>query len=236
VLVASSRGGHFEPWVIDPAGQHIPRRIPVGAGDVATLAVSPDGRRFAFGVLDTGIGIGSLEPPYESVMLTHGKLDASPTFSRDGRTLYFSSQPEGEAAPRVLSVPVDGGEPEVVLGEGARAPVVSPTDDVIAYLAGTSDSALVPTIYSLRARTSRPLSREIGTRSVMALRFTADGRALGVLIGSSVFVVYDLSGKVVRPQAALPESVSSFEFTATGGLLFAHEKWVGDIWIADRPF
>jgi len=232
MLVISDRSGHLEPWLVDPGGHRMPQRIPVGPGNVSSLAASPDGRRFAF-TLETGVGVASLDPPHDSRMLTQGKGDASPSFTHDGEFVVYGSQGEGGSV-RVLAVPVDGGAPVPWIAQSARAPVASPTEDLVAYLAGDSVSALVPMLYSPRTRTSRRLGRDVAPGAYLSMRFTPDGRAVALLRGSFGFEVYDLAGKLLR-SSRVTEGTNSFDFVG-GQIVVTRTKWVGDIWVADGPF
>jgi dipeptidyl aminopeptidase/acylaminoacyl peptidase len=75
---------------------------------------------------------GSAEPR----PLTHGRKDAAPRYSPDGRWLAFLRAVEG-GKPQLYVMPTDGGEPRVITDQplGAGAPVWSPDSSAIAYVA-----------------------------------------------------------------------------------------------------
>jgi serine/threonine-protein kinase len=230
-VVVSNESGSEQPWLMGPDGP--PRKIDVGPGRVMSVAVSPDGTRLAFGIPGEGVGIASLGPTPGARMLTRGKSHADPSFTRDGKAILFTAQRD-DGTYAIVSVAVDGGEPKQVLGPGARSPVASPTEDLVAYLAGDTDAALVPMLLSTRTGLTRPLVAEGSLVSAFAVRFIPDGRRVGVLHGRGRFTEVDAhTGAALRSVAT--EDVNGFDYIG-GEAVFIRTRYLGNVWVADDPF
>ena len=112
VVFTSARSGGFEIWVADSGGDNLRRLTFLGkAGSVGSPRWSPDGKSIAFDHLaegDTGADIlvvsASGGPPRR--VTTSPSPDVRPSWSRDGRSIYFASHRSGEW--QVWKVPLEG--------------------------------------------------------------------------------------------------------------------------------
>ena len=122
VVVASLAGWSFRPTEPRPVTRFsydLPANHVLRGTTRAVLAVSPDGRRFAYNT-SQGVHLRSLDA-LEGQLLpgTEGMLE-SPVFSTDGLSLAYATAPDG----RLLRLALSGGAP-VVLGDGRRPTALS---------------------------------------------------------------------------------------------------------------
>ncbi|MDP1735756.1 MAG: caspase family protein [Sulfuritalea sp.] len=114
--------------------------LPVGPKTMS-IAWSPDGATLAImAKQDNGSVFYTVSPQGTNVRLIASTTsqDNHPSFSRDGRQLYFSSDRSGIR--RIYRASLSGGEAELVTKDGRESfsPAVSPNGETLAYL--TSDS------------------------------------------------------------------------------------------------
>jgi Tol biopolymer transport system component len=114
VVFTSARSGGFEIWVADSEGGNLLRLTSLGkAGSVGSPRWSPDGESIAFDFLaegDTGADIlvvNASGGPTRRVT-TAPSPDTRPSWSRDGRWIYFASHRSGQW--QVWKVPSEGEE------------------------------------------------------------------------------------------------------------------------------
>src|SRR5262249_39271189 len=103
ILVISDRSGGTQVWRVDRTHQRPPAVLAAGK-DASTLAVSTDGKQFAFGD-DGGYWIAPLDGSGPARKLVDARSDHPPSFRRDGRALYFEGVDE-EKRPRIGEVPI----------------------------------------------------------------------------------------------------------------------------------
>jgi serine/threonine protein kinase/sugar lactone lactonase YvrE len=132
VAFVSDRSGPNEVWVADGQGGH-PLRLTSSArgGDVASPRWSPDGRSIAFESSTESeegrhvyVISASGGPPRR--VTTASSVDVTPSWSRDGRWIYFGSYRTGQW--QVWKVPSDGERPgnaRQVTRRGGFAPIES---------------------------------------------------------------------------------------------------------------
>jgi Tol biopolymer transport system component len=152
VAFTSLRSGNVEIWVADRQGGHLLQLTSFGKeGYAASPRWSPDGRMIAFDfapkggddvvLVDIYVISASGGPPRR--VTTSPAIDATPTWSRDGRWIYFASNRTGQF--QVWKVPSSGEESasarQVTRGGGFTA--IESTDGRYVYfarkLSGTPD-------------------------------------------------------------------------------------------------
>jgi Tol biopolymer transport system component len=119
VLFASNRTGKTELWLSD-SDASVPVPLTAVSPDAGTSQWSPDGQQVAFDSAEAGqhyqiftIGING----ESRRQVTHGDFDnAIPTYSRDGKWIYFMSRRTGR--PEIWKTPVSGGQPVQVTRNG----------------------------------------------------------------------------------------------------------------------
>jgi len=148
IAFASERSGKTEIWVADANGTAA-HQFTHGLGEVSgSPHWSPDDRSIAFDVKasDGHIHIWTLDADGGTPrQLTRGAGNQTvPTWSQDGRWIYFSAD-LGEGGPRnIWRVPAAGGAPEQVTHDGSGALALELADGKsVIYQPNTSDSALL---------------------------------------------------------------------------------------------
>jgi Tol biopolymer transport system component/DNA-binding winged helix-turn-helix (wHTH) protein len=135
IAFVSSRSGNLEIWVCNSDASN-PVQLTFFHGPyVSTPRWSPDGGRIAF---DSDAGGGEFDiwvidanggKPMR--MTTHPANDGNPSWSHDGRWIYFDSLRTGEQ--EVWKMPADGGEAIQLTWDRAFAPLESPDGKFLYY-------------------------------------------------------------------------------------------------------
>jgi serine/threonine-protein kinase len=230
LVVLSQRDGAMAPWVMDLDGKEPPRKLEV-AGVPAQVDVSPDGTSVALELAGAGIELVPLSggPPRP---LTTAAGDGKPRFTRDGRTVLFTRQPEG-ATPRVFSISIEGGEPRPHLEPATSDAAPSPVDDRVAYLAGTEADRLLPCVANLGRGARRPLSPALQPGGYRAVAVSPDGKRVAVLLGASKVVEVDAStGSVLRSVDSWTDSFVALSYLGDDPVV-VRSQWIGDLWLAE---
>jgi Tol biopolymer transport system component len=133
VAFTSSRSGRPEVWVVDRHGAQAVQVTSLGKdGDVGAPRWSPDSRSIAFdfspvGGTDVDVYVVDLSGGRPRRVTTAPGVDASPSWSRDGRWIYFASKRSGQW--QVWKVPPGGegsGRATQVTRGGGFAAIESP--------------------------------------------------------------------------------------------------------------
>ena len=152
VAFTSLRSGNVEIWVADGQGAHLLQLTSFGReGYAASPRWSPDGKMIAFDfsrkraddVIDQDVYVISASGGPPRRVTTSPAIDATPTWSRDGRWIYFAAKRTGEW--QVWKVQPSGEEAgsarQVTRGGGSTA--IESTDGRYVYFArrpsGTPD-------------------------------------------------------------------------------------------------
>ena len=128
IAFASDRSGSGEIWVTDSDGLHPVQITAFGKGDSGTPRWSPDSSRIVF----DSSAEGKLYQIYtidadggKPKRLTEGAFEnAIPSWSRDGKWIYFCSERTGR--PEIWKVSPEGGLPRQVTRRGGFAAFESP--------------------------------------------------------------------------------------------------------------
>ena len=143
-MFVSERSGHPEIWVCNSEGLSPLQLTSFQGPAVTTPRWSPDGRRIAFdsdaneGRFDIWvIGADGGKPVR---MTTHPANDGNPSWSHDGRWIYFDSARTGEQ--QIWKMPADGGEAIQLTRDGGYAPLESPDGKFLYYTKYLWDTSL----------------------------------------------------------------------------------------------
>jgi Tol biopolymer transport system component len=232
LVVLSDRGGTRAPWVLDAAGREPARRIDVGDRVVSELAVSPDGQLLAFTSKGRGIEVMPLDGSAAPWRLTDAETDTSPSFSADGKRVYFEMH--DERAPKIAVAETRSGASPArkILLQHAAVPASSPTQDLLVYSTGLSADQVDVRVLDVKSGRSRPLSPAIGRGWHMILRFSTDGKRVAVIDGLNGIVEVDVeSGAVVR-RFHSSYSIVVFSYTQNR-LIVTSTVLSGDLWMGD---
>jgi Tol biopolymer transport system component len=130
VAFTSVRSGQHEIWVVDGQGRRPIQLTSLGkaGGSVGGPRWSPDGQMIAFdftakGGINVDIYVISASGGTPRQVTTSPAIDSLPSWSRDGRSIYFGSHRDGQV--QVWKVPSSGEEPgnarQVTRGGGFAA-------------------------------------------------------------------------------------------------------------------
>lgn len=142
VAFQSNRSGYWEIWVCDSDGSDC-RPLTDGVGrQTGTPRWSPDGRRIAFDSLEEGedrnIFIVDADGGNLRRLTSHPRDDRLPSWSRDGKWIYFCSRRTGD--PEVWKLPAEEGAvpgvPIRVTRNGGSYPFESPDGKFLYYTKG----------------------------------------------------------------------------------------------------
>jgi serine/threonine protein kinase len=135
VAVFSNRSGENEIWLVDPDGANPVQLTSMGAGVRGYPHWSPDGQTVVFhSALDGqwevfSIDAGGGKPRN---LTSHPANDFAPSFSRDGRWIYFNSN--RTEAGQIWKMPSSGGDPVRVANAVGYHPLESPDGAYLYYV------------------------------------------------------------------------------------------------------
>ena len=120
VTFASRRTGNPEIYVADPEGQHVQRLTSMQATIGGSPRFSPDGKWIAFdsrtSQAQADIFVISSDGGLPRNVSNHPATDTVPSWSRDGRFIYFHSDRNGSS--QVWKMHADGSNPRPVTRQG----------------------------------------------------------------------------------------------------------------------
>jgi Tol biopolymer transport system component len=232
VVVISDRIGRYEPWVLDTTGKDAPRMLDTGGRNPLNPAVSPDGRWLAFTAGGRSIYVMPFDGSGPPRRLTNGEADGSPTFARDGKTLYFQTAgAAGRSA--IASMPLDGSAPATVVLERAKRPSASPTADTLAYSTDDGTENDEVRVFDLRARASAPASSHLPAGNHVLVHYAPDGRR--ILVGDGLQGLIEIavpSGAIAR-RIETGDEVGGAAYVGST-VVFTQYGWHGDLWLGTR--
>jgi Tol biopolymer transport system component len=121
----NSRSGHPETWVSNSDGLNAAQLTSFGGPFVTTPRWSPTGEKIAFdsnAVGEFDIWVVGANGGKAQRMTTHPANDGNPSWSHDGRWIYFDSARAGE---EVFKIPANGGDSIELTHDGGFAPLES---------------------------------------------------------------------------------------------------------------
>jgi Tol biopolymer transport system component len=137
VTFASDRSGNWEIWVSDQNGANAIALTSMEAVATGYPHWSPDGDHIAFHSNEAGqwdVYIVSVAGEKPRRLTDHPAADDFPSFSRDGKWVYFSSDRAGGQQQSIWKVAVTGGDAKQVTTRAAYAPQESPDGAHIYYV------------------------------------------------------------------------------------------------------
>jgi Tol biopolymer transport system component len=134
IVFSSNRSGTYESWVCESDGRHAFRLV--SSSEVSRTGSprwSPDGRTIAFDawVKGPGIFVGSPEGRSPRRLTEEGADGYMPSWSQDGRWIYFCSNRSGEL--QIWKVPTEGGQAVRVTKNGGFEAVEAPDGHFLYY-------------------------------------------------------------------------------------------------------
>jgi Tol biopolymer transport system component len=136
IAFASLRSGSPEVWVAARDGSDVRQLTTLGATGVLIGDWSPDGTRIVFEAAiagNTDVYLVGADGGHLRRLTTEPTLEGIPSWSRDGRWIYFASTRAG-ATPDIWRVSVEGGEPVRVTRNGGFEPRESSDGRYLFYL------------------------------------------------------------------------------------------------------
>ncbi len=126
IVFGSDRSGTREIWVCEQDGRNARQLTFYGGPHTGTPRWSPDGRSITY---DSYVGnspdihVIAAEGGTAQNVMNHPASDVTPSYSRDGRWIYFSSNRSGTF--QIWRMPAGGGEAVQITRKGGGAPIES---------------------------------------------------------------------------------------------------------------
>lgn len=135
VAFSSLRSGHSEIWIADSDGSH-PRQMTHTNATVSGFPRwAPDGQTLVFHSRtksSAALYLLNIEDGFVNAIPMVSQNDYNPSFSQDGKWVYFSSRRTG--TPEVWKVPARGGTAVQVTHQGGLVPLESPDSRFLYYI------------------------------------------------------------------------------------------------------
>ena len=137
VIYVSDSNGKRDLWSINADGKGL-RQLTDGQHRDYSPTVSPDGRYIVFQCgreAENGRAFNVWRVDADGrnlTQLTRGAYDSEPAISPDSKWVVYVAT-EGSGNPRLMKVPIEGGEPIRLTDEFSQHPAFSPDGKVIAY-------------------------------------------------------------------------------------------------------
>ena len=136
IALMSVRGGSKEIWVAAPNGSDLQQITSLNAADLYIGGWSPDGASIAFEAAvagNTDVYVVGADGGHLRRLTSESSLDGVPSWSIDGRWIYFAST-RAATIPDVWRMPANGGEAVRMTRNGGFNPQESPDGRSLFYL------------------------------------------------------------------------------------------------------
>jgi Tol biopolymer transport system component len=143
IAFISTRSGSHEVWVSASDGSDAVQLTSMRAPITGSPRWCPDGERIAFDSNAEGrfaVYVISASGGRPRRMTNSSADDALPSYSRNGRWIYFASNRTG--AWQIWKLPVEGGEAMQATRQGGRVPFESPSGQSVYYAKDVWDTSL----------------------------------------------------------------------------------------------
>ena len=137
VAFTSDRSGNWEIWLADPDGSNAVQLTSMGAVASGYPHWSPDGQEIVFhSNVDGQWEVYSVPAAGGKPrnLTAHPAQDALPSFSRDGKWVYFSSARTGEQHQSIWKIPASGGDAVQMTKRASYAPQESPDGESVYFV------------------------------------------------------------------------------------------------------
>ena len=138
IAFASQRSGNQEVWIAGRDGGGLRQVTSLNAQQLLVFGWSPDGERILFdAAVDGNSDVYTVGTDGGQIrrLTSEPSIDGVPSWSNDGRWIYFSSTRAG-AIPDAWRVSPDGGAAQRITHNGGFEPKESPDGQYLFYLAG----------------------------------------------------------------------------------------------------
>ncbi len=138
IAFASYRSGGAEVWIAERDGSGIRQITSMNAPQLVVCGWSPDGTRILFDAAIDGnsdVYVVGADGGQLRRVTSEASIEGVPSWSHDGRWIYFSSTRAG-VTPDAWRMSADGGEAQRITHNGGFEPKESPDGQYLFYLAG----------------------------------------------------------------------------------------------------
>jgi Tol biopolymer transport system component/DNA-binding winged helix-turn-helix (wHTH) protein len=176
VAFASNRGGPPEIWMSDPAGQNVVQLSNLRGMATGSPAWSPDSRKVVFdsriktpeGQIRADVYIVDIVERVPRKLSTDTPGAFNPSWSHDGKWIYFAGGSDDAAGERICRVSPGGGKSEVLTNGRGYWPLESPDGQTL-YFAENSGIS-----FTLHTASLNPTGTESRVDGVPPLSFLAN--------------------------------------------------------------
>jgi len=228
------RSGEEQIWLVDTRGAAPARVVATHGLSASEVGLSADGARYAIAT-PRGLHAGQVDGDDRGslVQITNDPSDAHPAFRFGGGQILFTRRlPDGR--PRVMQVPVGGGDASPLLQPGTSPAAASPVDDRVVYLEDVGPGQVVPKIWNAGTGAAVPLARELTPNLYHWPTFSKDATRVALTRGTRELIEVDVArGVVVRRVPTLATQTLYAPAYTADGLVAVVTSWRGNLWIAD---